>query len=200
MAALVLDHCIFLHVPKTGGTWVTSALREQGLVRATIFTAEGADHPTAATIAAVTSLPIIAAVREPVSWLQSYWRFFHARAWQTSSRAPIPCLDALLDLAAPDFQTFAARYLSRRPGSVTELLRSYVDGAAHVCRQESLLTDLQGALDACKQPYNAEMLRRRPPENVSRPFDVTCLPETAAEIREVDRWVIDQFYEGRLPA
>ncbi len=199
MAALVLDHCVFLHVPKTGGTWVTSALREQGLVRATIHTADGADHPTAATVAAVTSLPIIASVREPVSWLQSYWCFFHVRAWRPSQRGPIPCLDTLMDLTAPDFQTFAARYLSRRPGYVTELLRSYVDGAAHVCRQERLLQDLRDALSQCEQPINAEMLMRRPPENVSRPFDVTCLPETAAQIREADRWVIDQFYPDLLP-
>ena len=199
MAALVLDHCIFLHVPKTGGTWVTSALREQGLVRATIFTPQGADHPTIEMVQAASSLPIISAVREPVGWLQSYWRFFHARAWQTSSRAPIPCLDALMDLAAPDFQTFATRYLSRRLGDVTTLLRAYTEGAAYVCRQESLLTDLEAAFDGCAQPYLHEVFTRRPPENVSRLFDITCLPETAAQIREVDCWVIDTFYAGGLP-
>ena len=198
MAALVLDHCVFLHVPKTGGTWVTSALREQGLVRATIFTAEGADHPTAATVEHASSLPIIAAVRDPVSWLQSYWRFFQARAWQTSSRAPIPCLDTLMDLAAPDFQTFATRYLSRRSGYVSELLRVRVERAAHVCRQERLFQDLRDGLSRCEQPINLEMLQRHPHANVSRSFDVTCLPETAQQIRDAERWVIEHYYPERL--
>ena len=198
MAALVLDHAIFLHVPKTGGTWVTSALREQGLVRATIFSAEGADHPTIETVRYASPLRIISTVREPVGWLQSYWRFFHARAWRTSSRAPIPCLDTLMDLAAPDFQTFAARYVTRRPGHITSLLQAYTEGAAHVCRQESLLTDLEAAFDACAQPYLHEVFARRPHENVSRSFDITCSEETTRAIREVDRWVLEQFYPEQL--
>ena len=34
MALLLRDGSIFLHIPKTGGNWVTSVLRQQNLLRA----------------------------------------------------------------------------------------------------------------------------------------------------------------------
>lgn len=36
MAVILKDGSVFLHIPKTGGTWVTSVLRELGLARCSI--------------------------------------------------------------------------------------------------------------------------------------------------------------------
>lgn len=195
MATLILSDCVFLHVPKTGGTWALSALRRQGIVLATLQDPNGSDHPDLATVRSVIpDKPAIAAVREPVSWLRSFWRFFYRRNWRPSSQGNVPGMEPLLAMAAPTFAEFAQRYLSRRPGYISELMRSYAEGAEHVCRQEHLVDDLLMALVACGQDHLPDVIRATPRENVSQPFAAECPAEVEAKIRESDAWILETFY------
>jgi hypothetical protein len=190
MSAAVLERCVVLHVPKCGGTWMLAALRAQGIVRATINAPSGATHPTVAEVRSVTSLPIISTVRDPVEWLRSFWRFFHARAWRDSD-PPHPQFGPLLSMQASDFATFAARYLHRRPGYITEMLGTYLDGAGVVCRQVLLAEDLEAALELYDQPHVAGALADYPRLNVSREFDAPCPPEIEYAIRDADSWLVE---------
>lgn len=193
MSALILDKCVFLHVPKTGGTWALEALRSQGLPLATVNAPDGATHPTLEQVRSVIDLPAIATVRDPVSWLQSFWRFFYARNWRDAA-PPHPAFDPLLAMAADSFSEFAARYLNRRPGYVSELLARYSDGAEHVCRQEELLPDLIKAFERFGQPHLPGKLGDVPWRNASRPFDASCSEEIEIAIREADEWILKEFY------
>lgn len=193
MPALVLDRCVFLHVPKTGGTWATTALRRQGVVRATILSPEGKTHPTLAMVRRVTDLPVIAAVRDPAEWLRSFWRFFYARNWRPATDEH-EMFVPLLEMATPSYAEFAGRYLNRRRGYISELLAQFADGAEFVCRQESLASDLAEALKSFEQPFIPAVLEEMPPENVSRRFAAACAPEIEAEIRAADRWLMETFY------
>ncbi len=200
MAALVLNHCIFLHAPKTGGTWAVEVLRRQDLPVASVLAPDGSTHPTVAQLRALgLSLPIISTVRHPVGWLQSFWRFFYARAWRQPA-IPVPGFAPLLALSAPTFAQFAARYLDRCPGYVTELQRQYLDEADWICHQETLAVDLQDALVRYQQPYNPTSFTEEvhPRVNVSRPFPVACPDAVLASLRDVDTWVIDHFYASEL--
>lgn len=193
MSALILERCVFLHVPKTGGTWAIDALGRQGLVRARITAPDGSTHPTLATLRQVTDLPVIAAVRDPVAWLRSFWRFFLARNWRDAV-PPHPGFEPLLVMATPSFPEFAARYLKRRPGYVSELLAQYADGADWVCRQEELLGDLGRGLRRFDQPHLPDVMASTPPANRSRRFDAACAPEIESEIRRADHWILETFY------
>ena len=200
MSALIMRHCVFLHVPKCGGTWAIEALRNQGIVIATLRDANGADHPNLSTVVqAIDTVerPVIATVREPVSWLVSFWRFFYARNWRPSSQGTVASMEPLLSMASPSFSEFAARYLNRRPGYITELFKSYADGADYVCRQEYLAADLAKSLTACGQPFNQEVLTSTPRRNVSSPFNASCSSATMKGIREADKWIIETHYAGR---
>lgn len=196
MSALVLDKCIFLHAPKTGGTWALEVLRAQDLPVATLLAPDGSTHPTVAQVQAVgLHLPIISTVREPVDWLRSFWRFFYARAWRQPA-VPMPGFEPLLELAAPTFAQFAARYLQRRPGYVTELQRRYLDGADWVCYQEGLSRGLVAALEHYKQPHNLASFSedRRPRVNVSRTFAADCPHSVIADLQSADAWILEYFY------
>jgi hypothetical protein len=188
MSAAVLSKCVVLHVPKCGGTWMLAALRAQGIVRATINAPSGATHPTVAEVQAVTDLPIISTVRDPVEWLRSFWRFFHARDWREAD-PPHPQFRPLLAMAADDFATFAARYLHRRPGYITELLRTYVEGASVVCPQEDLAASLEDTLTVFEEPHVAGVMLDYPRQNVSRRFEAPCSEEMAVAIRDADSWL-----------
>jgi hypothetical protein len=99
MALLLKCGAIFLHIPKTGGTWVTQALMEQGLVRCS-FGDKHADmvrvlHPLTFTPIGRTRLRTFAKrllslprrravvrsdfrfcfVRHPTAWYESYWKW-----------------------------------------------------------------------------------------------------------------------------
>lgn len=193
MSALLLDRCVFLHVPKTGGTWATEALRTQGLVRATINAADGSTHPNLETVRFVTDRPVIASVREPIGWLRSFWRFFYARAWRDSEPRHL-AFEPLIALRSDTFSEFAARYLNRCPGYVSEFLRQYAEGADWVCRQEQLLPDVLEGFKRFDQPCLPTVMEATPWRNASRPFDTSCSEELIAEIRKADRWIIEEFY------
>lgn len=192
-AALIMDRCIFLHAPKTGGTWAASALTSQGIVRGVLRGPHDDDHPTLEEVRVVLpDLPAIAGVRHPVGWLRSFWRFFYARDWRPGGGARL--MEPLLALAAPTFAQFGARYVTRRAGYVTELQRKFVDGAQYVCRQESLGADLVKALRACGQEHIPSVFERHPLENVSRQFAADCPENIEQQIEKVDGWLLEQFY------
>jgi hypothetical protein len=196
MSALVLSKCIFLHVPKTGGTWAATALGNQGIVRATIRTADGEIHPPLSVVRGASILPVIAAVREPVAWLRSVWRFYHARGWRRhpGSVSAVSAMRPLVEIGADSFAEYALLYLSRRKGYISEVMESYVAGADAVCRQESLSDDLLAALELFDEPHLPDLIRQTPPANESRKFAAECSEETEAAIREADSWVMERWY------
>jgi hypothetical protein len=73
-------------------------------------------------------------------------------------------------------------------------MRSYAEGADHVCRQEHLLDDLVRALEACGQPHLLDVMAATPHENVSQMFAADCPEDVEAKIREVDAWILETFY------
>lgn len=194
MPALVCDRCVVLHTPKTGGVWLMDAVRRHAVVRAEISAPGGWGHPTLAEVRVLTDRPAIAAVRRPSAWLRSFWGFMLPRNWDGSKLGPPPILAPLLQLGADDLHEFARRYLAQCPGYITTVLRAYVDGAEHVCRQEQLSADICAAFAACGEPLaDPTAFCQLPRQNVMVPTEDL----TAAEVRAIDaadRWVLDRYY------
>ncbi len=185
MAALLKCGAIFLHVPKTGGSWVSTVLEKNGLVFANV----GEIHDDAKRIAeferwfripnkyAKPNRPFFkfCFVRHPLTWYESWFKYQAARGWpnwgEDSSRwHPNAMLDGL---GASDFATFLANVLERRPGYVSELYGWYVTREVHfVGRYEHLARDLFSVLEYLHGSIDEQRIRSVSPVNVSSTADV----------------------------
>jgi hypothetical protein len=171
MSLLLRNGAVFLHVPKTGGTWTTRLLERLGLVQTAIGAPHGdyerlfwydRFHRDAKVFRNLLRrrlglIPRIdpacfkfCFVREPLSWYVSWWRFMEGVGWwswgQEGNPAEWSPMSMLNDLGSPDFNTFMDNVNRKRPGFVTELYGWYTRPDVFVGRQENLREDVLTAL------------------------------------------------------
>lgn len=170
--AVRLFRSIFIHVPKTGGTWVRGALRAAGLHQGDV----GRDHATPAEIeqdpAYQASPMVFCFVRHPLAWYQSYWCYRMKHGWHKPSPGEVeaPIRTVTLDAHCRDdrFDRFVENCLERYPqGWVSHLYAHYTSGCTFVGRQERLVEDLLLALLIAGEPVDAARIRNHPPQNVA---------------------------------
>lgn len=196
MTCLLKNNAVFLHIPKTGGTWVWTVLNALGLVRARLGH-EHADLMHAAwhdrfcsdakllrqllrkfarSARAPVTMPAdsfkFCFVREPLKWYESYWRFMQSLEWTPLGDENSPTNwhpNAMLNgLGSPDFNTFMDNVNRKRPGYVTEMYGWYTPpGIAFVGRQEFLREDLEKALKLMKVDCDPEYVKQLPIINQS---------------------------------
>ena len=210
MALLLKNDALFLHVPKTGGTWVTGVLEELGLVRCRVSTkhsdmervVHGGRHFPLRHLEKLARFGPgwsgrlrraykFCFVRHPLTWYESWWKYMTNRGWHPWSTwkgrrqwHPIADLDGL---GSPDFGTFVRNVCERQPGFVTRLYESYApDGIDFVGKMETLADDLGRVLAAIGAPHDPGALGRRPRANVS-PEAARPVVWDAALRREVER-------------
>jgi hypothetical protein len=191
MASLVTARTRFLHVPKTGGYWVTSALKAAGV---TVEPSE--DLPFHANLAESQSYAdrfTFAFVRHPLDWWRSYWSHRMRHGWQT---------DVAIDVEAGafDFDEFIGRVVGVASGGAGSMFAEFV-GAAEgeidfIGRYEHLADDLVTALRLAGEDFDETALRASPRLNES---DYLRLPalyrrDTAERLAESERTAIGRFY------
>lgn len=172
--ALLLEHSIFIHMPKTGGSWLAEALRRANLIKATL----GPVHATPAEIQADPSyraqLPHFAMVRHPASWYASLWAHRMDESWR-----PITARDwfstASLDrwaifterCEAHTFPEFVRRCVRAFPeGWLTGLYDTYITAGTTVGRFESLIDDTVSILRNAGEEFDETIIRATEPQNV----------------------------------
>jgi hypothetical protein len=196
MTSLLKNNAVYLHIPKTGGTWVYAVLTALGLVRARL----GHEHADllhaawhdrfcsdaklfrhllrrfARSSRAPVAMPLdsfkFCFVREPIKWYESYWRFMQTMDWQAIGDEAVPIKwhpNAMLNgLGSPDFNTFMANVLRKRPGYVTEMYGWYTPpNIDFVGKQENLTEDLAQALTLMKVDFDPAQLKAMPVINES---------------------------------
>ena len=156
MALLLKNGAVFLHIPKTGGTWIRQVLRELDLVKAPLghghspydraFWHDKLHHDIKVVRyllrRAVRSPRMqhrmdpncfkFCFVREPLTWYESYWRFMQGIdwAWKDWGDEKDPYrwdpCAFINNLGSPDFNVFMRNVNRKRPGFVTELFSWYV--------------------------------------------------------------------------
>jgi hypothetical protein len=196
MPLLLKNGGVFLHIPKTGGSWVTKVLTEQKLVRANF----GHKHATFDRVVFRENfekshklIPCLVGrwvtkylapsqlceefmfcfVRHPLKWLESYWRFCKKLEWKDWGAVrsktywhPNAILNGLGD---DNFEAFVWNVLKRRPGYVSELFSQYTQaGIDYIGRQENLVDDLLAALDRMNENYDEDFIRNYQRVNVSQ--------------------------------
>lgn len=178
MALLLHGNALFLHIPKTGGNWVTKVLEEMGLVADKIGHKHvDIDHLLLSERGGYLHKHkpfMFCFVRHPLSWYESWFKYMSQpsrqwRNWGSEREAEKWHPNAMLNnLGDGDFNRFVSNVMQKRPGYVTELFGWYTKPpVGFVGRQECLRHDLITALKLAQVVFDPEMIRNYPQVGVS---------------------------------
>jgi hypothetical protein len=184
---LIFRNAVFLHVPKTGGSWVKAAVLRAGL-QFEEYLVDGDIHGDL-SYCPFRSRFLFAFVREPCSLYQSYWRYKARAGWDERNPFDVDC-------AAPTFEGFVENVVRLEPAWCSRMFEDYVgppEGEiGFVGRFESLADDLVRALRLAHESFDERLIRETAPTNVSAGLAV-CPPGLIAEIRASERRAITRF-------
>lgn len=192
MALILKGGGVFLHIPKTGGNWVTTTLQECGLVKwrfghkhadmDRLFAPVSAKtcKPLASltlhkTIKALRTKPFMFCfVRHPLKWYESWFKYMTqpARNWKDWGNEK-DLFDwhpnaALNGCGAPEFNQFVRNVIEKRPGYVTELFTGYTKTQIDfVGKQETLREDLVAVLKRLDLKFDEEIVMKKEEFGVS---------------------------------
>ena len=193
MAVLLTNGSVFLHIPKTGGTWVRHVLGELNSIRRDIGP-EHADWDRAFWYGHMQEKPRVVRyllrrligsartpkleptcfrfcfVREPLGWYESWWRFMESRDWPEWGSESSPYKwhpTAMLNgLRSSDFNDFVRKVNRKRPGFVTEMYGWYVrPGIDFVGKMETLEKDFRKVLQLMGTDLSQAPACSAPPQN-----------------------------------
>lgn len=201
--ALLLPKSLFIHIPKTGGSWVRKAIRRAGILTDEIIPTAmiGEDWHAMMGHASPLQLHIgdrfrFAFVRHPLSFYQSYWCFKMRTGWTTESAFDV-------QHSSEDFATFVRSVLKANPWGwltlmYTRMLGEHFDAVEYIGRTERLADDLVCALTLAGEAFDEEALRATPPENVaaqSPEWQEKCAYDDAlrAEVCSVEYRILQHF-------
>ncbi len=224
MALLLKCGAIFLHIPKTGGSWVERMLYEQDLVEKQIghkhATVERVIYPHTFREAVhflLSALPrrlahhgnfdpppfMFSFVRNPLSWYESWWKFNMKQGWPTwgDPRDPNhwhPNAD-LADLEPSDFNTYMKQIIHTHPGYVTTLYHAYTGPYVQfVGHQETLAQDLVKVLRILNVHFDEDRILASDKVNVSgNRHQIKWDPAIRHKVLELEAAAMARFgYDG----
>lgn len=188
MALLLRDHdFLFIHAPRTGGTWVQAALNNIGLKPEPI----GLKHCHIScggdpfNIVRDGNIYTMTVVRHPISWYISNWSYgltIGKRAWKDGRGwKPFepdamwhPTWDIDVHCGSPHFNEFIELCMELYPGFLSHLFNEYTRvppdrEASMIAKTETLEDDLAKALTEAGIDFDEEKMRETPRTNESFP-------------------------------
>jgi hypothetical protein len=181
--ALIMPHSVFLHVPKTGGSWCREAIARAGIPceESPIDADDPIDskhHELAHVCRYLEGRMVIAFVRDPLDWWRSYWAYRQHSGWYVH---PID-----VQCKSTDFQEFMTNVVRTIPEWCSAMYERFVGPPEcpieFIGRYENLAEDLVLGLQLAGESFDEEALRATPPVNVN---DYSCWPaEYTPELRQ----------------
>lgn len=190
--AIQVSKAIFLHIPKTGGTWVTNYFKETNMdhQRKEIELAHMHGRRLREIIGHTEDL-VFCFVRHPLTWYRSYWQCRQELVPDRSGGY----LDTIVDLP---FQEFIEQILKNQPGYLTGFFSGYTERCRFVGKQENLRDDLDNLLRTLRIPYNRPYLFKRVLDNVI-PSEEKYSYVLATEIMHAEKHIIETYNYNYLP-
>ena len=175
--AIRLRKTVFLHIPKTGGTWVSAVLRKLCIVHEETTRRPHMRWPEILAdpkMSAWRGLKPFAFVRNPVSWYRSYWAYKNRMGWEKGNWIDEAC-------SADTFAMFVLKCITKHPGLLGQMYERHTNGVETVGRFETLREDLLRILKAERVGELPDI----PPINAS-PSLPECPPDLARAIEEAE--------------
>ena len=159
---LIKSDSLFLHIPKTGGTWVEEALK-----------ASGVEAEYAKAISNVTwrhSLVsqytqaydfVFTFVRHPISWYESWWKFQTSLSWIEHEPGVWHPQRVLGKCASNNFAEFTLSCIEQEPAYVSRMYEWYI-GPQDVNSSISsdTMSGLQTILPECSDYFRRNSMRK----------------------------------------
>lgn len=215
MAVRLINGAEFIHIPKTGGSWVEQALRQCGLVdsrqghkhadfdRVQNHNRLGSLRELRRTM--ISTLKIknwttsrqrgfrFCFVRHPLKWLESHWKYKQGRNWspdgEENSKSNWHPNSALNGLGSSDFNQFVRNVIRKRPGYVSEFFFSYTKpGISFIGKTESLVDDLIEVLKLQGLKFDEAKIRGVERVNVSKtnPAEIQWDPQLKTTVTRLE--------------
>lgn len=179
---IITPKTIFFHIPKTGGTWVTDAMR-----KATYVMAEIPGHPRA-TALRYYGLFAFSFVRHPINWYRSYFAYRMRCGWRPH--------DFGMDVyGTEDFNEWIIKCTEIDWGYLSNTMDLRLGHRMNfVGKTETLVDDLIKALTLAGEKFDEGLIRDTPVVNVSPDIDkYQYKPEVAKKLIESEMPMIRRF-------
>ena len=188
---LILPNSCFLHVPKTGGSWVKKAIIASGITYEE-YRIEGDPH-IGLTHCPVADTFKFAFVRHPVSLYRSYWQFKMTHQWDKKNPLDMEC-------QSNDFNVFIQNVLAKFPSCYSHKLINFVGTEAEpiefIGQYENLVEDLIRALTLAQETFSEDAIRDLPAYNVSnkKRFPADYDQDLEQKIRQSEHKMMKRFF------
>jgi len=196
--AIRLPHSVFIHVPKTGGTWVGHVLERMGLLHAMsrphMSIREIRSDPA---LSSWHCLDAFAFIRHPVSWYQSYWGFKMTSGWLKHEAVPLD------ECRSDDFNRFVRNCAERHPGHLSSFYREFLKDVRYIGRHEIMRESFIVILDQLGEEFSRDTVYDAPAQNVSDPETMLRAryePATLRLLLDSEADCLDAFGYGAHPA
>lgn len=190
--AVQIDRAIFLHIPKTGGTWITHYFKESGMDHGVEKLSEHAHINGVALNSIMGPIEdlVFCFVRHPLTWLRSYWQ---------CKQELIPRLGGYLDtIVDQPFNFFIDSILAENPGYVSEFFRGYTSRCRIIGKQENLREDLDAILKFLRIPYDRNLIYNKPLVNNIYSEQKFTMSQAVA-IMKAEKEIVELFDYDYLP-
>lgn len=166
--ASILKHCAFIHIPRTGSTFIRTALRECNIPHKNSGNGKHNIHTIHATLRdvwpeVIGKYYIFSFVRNPITYLQSMY-----------VKRPKPFIKYLpFDIeSCENFQQFAEKYASCKGRYVTKTFNRFLsynelfDKVALVGKLENIVEQLIAFLKLAEEEFDENIIRNMNPMHV----------------------------------
>jgi hypothetical protein len=189
---MLKNGAVFLHIPKTGGKWVISVLRDLDLIafnfshnhsdmeRTLYFYRHFPMHFIRQTIKhgfyvnKIKKAFKFCFVRHPLRYYESYFKYASDLGWPPTmgkmpGRNDWHPNSPLYGCGSNDINTFVRNAIKTRPGYINELYSWYTTPEINfIGKTENLVDDLIKVFNLLGISFDKERVRSHPPQNVSK--------------------------------
>ncbi len=175
--ALMLPNSVFIHIRKTGGTWVRSAIAAAGIPTEEV----GEEHSTYAQIKhLIGDRKVFSFIRHPLSLLKSYWAFRTVTFWPDVTNEP----GSIEANPCGDLHDWLEWVCDKHPGYVGKMYANALPPKVMLFRSEEATVRLVQILRYIGHPLSLQDAQRiclKPRENVTN-SDALYVPKRIREL------------------